>query len=152
VADGTYREFTVEPAYDRRTEGYGQHCAEMRWVVKGQSGAIQFLLYTGWYPGMIPKTSWTDWSDWASLRVEKKSGCHDAPMPADLGYHSPTPRYEGQDRMSDECHILGGPCYYDGSGLNAAKPFSILIHEGGEKLWEFLEAYYHETFPEVNRG
>lgn len=139
------RDFQVRPAYDKRAEGYGQGCAEMTWYVIGPKGAIQFNLLTGWYPHIIKKTTFDDWSDWAELRVRDPEP-HDKPMPADLGYHSYTPMYEGQDLMTGECHLLKAPCYYDGSGLNANKPFSILVHEGGDRLWEFLEGYYYETF------
>lgn len=138
------RKFEVSPAYDKKAEGYGIGAATMRFYVIGPKGAIQFVLYTGWYCHTIEKTSFDDWSDWRELMVRVQP--HDVPMPADLGYHSPTPRYEGQSLMQDNCSVLGGPCYYDGSGLNASKPFSILIHEGSDRLWEFLEGYYKETF------
>lgn len=142
------RKFEVYPAYDKRGEGYGQHCVTMRWLVIGPKGAIQFVLYTGWYPDVIPQTRWDDWSDWETLHVKHEASSSDLPMPCDLGYHSYVPHYEGQKPLTSHCHVLGDkPCFYDGSSLNAAKPFSILVHEGGEKLWEFLENYYRETFP-----
>lgn len=139
------RKFEVSPAYDKRSEGYGQGCATMRFYVIGPKGAVQFVCMTGWYPKIIKKTTFDDWSDWAELRIAPMQP-HDSPMPSDLGYHSPTPRYEGQSIMDQTCSILNGPCYYDGSGLNASKPFSILVHEGSDRLWEFLEHYYAETF------
>lgn len=152
---GLTREITFRPAYDKRStdpnKNYGIGCVTMTWYVKGPLGAIQFQLLTGWYPHIIKKTSFEDWSDWGELRVNDMQP-HDKPMPSDLGYHSPKPLYEGQTLMQEDCPILGGPCYYDGSSLNADKPFSILVHEGGERLWEFLEKYYADKFaatPEV---
>jgi hypothetical protein len=139
------RRFEITPAYDKRAEGYGQGSATMTFFVIGPLGAIQFKLMTGWYPGIIKKTTFTDWSDWAELRV-RDLGDLGKPMPMDLGYHSHAPHYEGQELMDGKCRILNGPCYYDGSGLNAEKPFSILVHEGSERLWEFLEMYYRDTF------
>jgi len=97
------------------------------------------------------------------------------PMAADLGYHSRVPMYEGQEPMGsvdyklsmDEskeglekfqsgrtatdtftpCPYLdGAPCYYDGSGLNAERVLQILIEQGGEAVWKYLEDYYHSTF------
>ena len=141
------RRFEVTPAYDKQNadpaKNYGIGCATMGWYVIGPLGAIQFKLMTGWYPHIIKKTTFDDWSDWGEMTIHMRE--HDEPMPSDLGYHSPIPRYEGQTPM-DSCSILNGPCYYDGSGLNASKPFSILVHEGGDRLWEFLEKYYHDTF------
>ena len=138
------RKFEVTPAYDKRSKGYGQGCATMTFYVIGEKGAIQFKLMTGWYPDTIKQTSHTDWSDWGELDIRREE--HMVPMPMDLGYHSPTPRYESQTLMDENCFLLHGPCYYDGSGLNANKPFSILVHEGTEGLWKFLEMYYHDTF------
>lgn len=139
-------DLVITPAYDKRGEGYGQRSLDMTWYVKGSEGAIQFRLFTGWYPDIIPRTTVSDWSDWRTLNVKRHMDDLNAPMPADLGFHSHKPLYEGQSLMDGHCSILDGPCYYDGSGLNANKPFSILVHEGGEKLWEFLEGYYRETF------
>jgi hypothetical protein len=69
------------------------------------------------------------------------------PYPADLGYHSPVPMYEGQDDFTQSCPVLGGkPCYYDGSALNADKIFDVLRAEGHEGVWRELEAYYNRTF------
>lgn len=138
-------EFKMTPAYDKRSEGYGQGCATMWFYVIGPLGAIQFSCMTGWYPRIIKKTTFDDWSDWGELMVGRMEP-HDSPMPSDLGYHSPKPKYDGQSLMSEDCSILHGPCYYDGSGLNANKPFSILVHEGSDRLWEFLDGYYRDTF------
>jgi hypothetical protein len=141
------RKFEMIPSFDKAAEGYGIGAAIMRFYVVGPKGAVQFVLSTGWYPNIIKKTTFTDWSDWGELEV-RKPGPNDAPMPWDLGWHSPVPRYEGQEPMSGECSVIQGECYYDGSGLNANKPFSILVHEGSDRLWEFLELYYRETFEE----
>jgi hypothetical protein len=40
----------------------------------------------------------------------------------------------------------GSPCFYDGSGLNAAGVFALLVMEGSEAVWERLERYYRSTF------
>jgi hypothetical protein len=137
------RQFEFKAAWDRRNEGdgrYGQHGAEMRFYLKGEEGAVQFILFTGWYAGIINKPD----AGWNALFV--KNGQMSEPLPADLGYHSPRQMYEGQSPM-DTCHILPeGKCYYDGSGLNANRIFSILMHEGEEAMWKALEDYYAETF------
>ena len=66
-------------------------------------------------------------------------------MPADLGYHSLTPRYHNQSAYT--CDILpGGRCYYDGSGLNSEPVYERLVREGGEAVWDALEQFYRETF------
>jgi len=71
-------------------------------------------------------------------------------LPADLGYHSPVPRYAGQTSMTDKCHLLDGPCYYDGSGLNADEFYKAAVASGNEEaVWLMLEAYYHEIFDDA---
>ena len=107
------REFEITAAYDKRPK-YGQHCVDMTFYVKGPKGTVQFKLFTGWYPRIIP-TPDTLWQELcAPLQVEE----HENPLPADLGYHSPVPMYEGQQLY--DCTLLPeGKCYYDGSGLNA---------------------------------
>lgn len=53
----------------------------------------------------------------------------------DLGYHAPSPQYDGQDRM-DACHLLpDGHCYYDGSGLNADEQFAARVLTAGPERW-----------------
>src|SRR5690554_1678397 len=43
---------TFEPAWDKRdpnpAKNYGVHGVELRMVLKGEKGAVQFVLYTGW--------------------------------------------------------------------------------------------------------
>lgn len=109
---------------------HGIHGLQIRWLVIGAKGAVQFLLYTGWLPE--PET-------------DLFSPVKTITLPADLGYHSLTPQYEEQSAM--DCELLpGGKCYYDGSGLNAQAPFTTLCNDGINALWAYLDAYYRHVF------
>lgn len=124
-------EFT--PAWDKRdpdpSKNYGIHGVELRMVLKGAKGAVQFVLYTNW---MLP-----------AVMREGGGSYHLPPMPADLGYHWIEPRYEDQRAM--QCEYTGtGKCYYDGSGLNAERIYEVLLREGSEGVWKALEAYYED--------
>lgn len=124
------------PAYDRRdpnpSKNYGIHGVDMRWYLKGESGVVQFVVYTGWH---LPH-----------VREELRNvPTQHHTMGADVGYHSKTPMYEGQE-ATHECNILNGPCYYDGSGLHALEMFDRLTEEGGEVVWVRLQKYYERTF------
>mgnify|MGYP001569974091 CR=1 FL=1 len=137
------RELVFTPAFDKRADdpkkNYGIHGVEMRWYVKGPLGAVQFVVYTGWMLDHIEKEMESKRHDSIGFSITR-------PMPADLGYHSPKPLYEGQSDRAD-CDLLkGGSCYYDGSTLNADVPFRILKEQGSEAVWKYLENYYHETF------
>ncbi|MDP9162377.1 MAG: hypothetical protein M3O09_19395 [Acidobacteriota bacterium] len=134
------RKLDILPAYDKVKEGYGVHGVEMRWYVTGPKGAIQFVLYTNWQLKHIQKKF--------DNRVNENDSrfthlfCH--PQPADIGYHSYVPHYEGHTPMSKECHLLKGPCYYGGSSLNAQIYYDILVERGGDALWDALEDKYKE--------
>lgn len=122
------RIFVVEPAFHKKNHGI--HCAELRMVVKGDRGAVQFVLFTGWY---LPHSSVADTK----------------PLPADLGWHSPKPMYKGQSPVRQSCEYLDGkPCYYDGTSLGAQDVFNLLISEGSDAVWTLLENRYHELFSE----
>lgn len=139
------------PAWDRRdptpSKNYGIHGVELRMYLKGPKGAIQFVLYTNWHLPEVQEEldrKFLARPDSVGLRVR-------APMPADLGYHSPVPLWEGQEPMSRECHVLGPgvTCYYDGSSLNAERIYEVLLREGSEGVWKELEEEYHSRFDEV---
>jgi hypothetical protein len=132
------RELVIRPAWDKRNpdpkKNYGIHCAGLCFYVKGPLGAVQFVMYTGWF---LPQNA-------ESMSSERLRSVY--PMAADLGYHSPKPRHKGQTLAQKDCEILHSPCYYDGSGLNAEPIMAKLIAEGSEAVWQALEAYYVETF------
>ena len=134
------RKLEISAAYDKHSKEPGKnyvHGVEMRWYILGPAGAIQFVLYTNWHLKHV--------QDEQDARLDRQFPhlfCH--PLPADIGYHSHVPRYKGQTILSENCDILKGPCYYDGSSLNAHQFYKILIEQGGEALWMALEKEYAE--------
>lgn len=104
---------------------HGIASPDILFLLRNDKGAVQFMLMTGWY----------------------LNGREGKPMPSDLGYHSLLPKYKGQEPLTQKCNWLNDmPCYYDGSTLNADKPFRILIEQGEEALWQYLEEYHKEIF------
>ena len=141
AVDVLRREVSMTPAFDKRdpnpSKNYGIHGVDLRMYVIGARGAVQFVLYTDWHLPHVDE----------ELRAK---GSLIGPTPADLGYHSPIPTYEGQENYAhDDCHLLGCRCYYDGSGLNAERIFDVLRSEGSDGVWRELEAYYDEALPSV---
>jgi len=128
-----------EPSYDRRhpdpARDYGIRDVLVRFVLKGPEGAVQLLFSTGWFLPHLRK----------ELRRRGFFGEFSYPMAYDLGYHSPRPISGGEVRF-DGCEILGGVCYYDGSGLRAVPLVEMLVAEGEEVVWRELEKFYRETF------
>ena len=132
-----------ECAWDRsdckpRSGGsHGVHGLEILFISKGEKGAVQFLISTGW----LPRQEEQDNGYFPMFYLEGKSYL------ADLGYHSKQPMFEGHTQSTDSCPWCGGePCYYDGSGLNASLAGYTLVNGGDEALWEFLDGYYNCIF------
>jgi len=137
------------PAYDKRDldpkKNYGIYGVEIIFILKGEHGAVQFLLYTNWHLPHVQKEI-----DSKLFNPEFPYLFH-KPQPADLGYHSYKPIREWQDTPSFEhCEILDEkPCYYDGSTLNAEPIFKRLLEEGDKGVWKALEDFYEKTFGEL---
>lgn len=135
-------EFT--PAFDKRApepnKNYGIHGVELKFYLGNDFGWVQFVIYTNWQlphinqePGTISAVNSGVFEYWMK------------PMPADLGYHSPKPLYEGQTSTKN-CHLLPGPCYYDGSALAAEALFDLLVAGGSDVVWKKLEELWQEHF------
>lgn len=133
------REIRFEVGYDHRSDpdpkkrSQGAHGMQIRFLLHGRKGTIQFLLYTDWMP------TWKSTGEGGQLF--KSMG----PMPADIGYHADEPQYEGQGTM--ECKERpSGQCYYDGSSLNAESIFRLFVKGGEKALWAALNEYYLDLF------
>ena len=110
----------------------------MSWYLTGEKGTIQFVIYTNW---QLPHVQ-------AEHDAKHDDHFLCKPLPADIGYHSPVPQYEGQTKMDGPCEFVDGDCYYDGSSLSAEKGYGILVAEGGDAVWDWMEGWYKETFEE----
>jgi len=144
MSEKLVHEIVFYPAYDKRNvdpnKNYGIHGVDMRWYVKGKKGAVQFVIYTNWYLPEVAKELEIKQNRMSTLYYNFFK-----PMPADLGYHSPVPHYKDQS-CKEDCEVIGKPCYYDGSTLNAEPVFDILLQEGSEAVWKYLDEYYYEVF------
>lgn len=128
------KEIKFSPAFDKRhidpSKNYGVHGVDCLWLLKGEKGVVQFKIFTNWY---LP-------------HIQEKLKEIYGPMATDLGYHSPVPIYEDQKPITSNCEFTNGPCYYDGSSLNAQKLFEILVEKGSEAVWEEMTNFYRSVF------
>jgi len=136
------------PAWDRRhpdpKKNYGIRAVHINFWLKGPKGVISFILYTNW---MLP--------DNEKETHNIHDGCHKTlchPLPADIGYHSYKPMYEGETKSDFDCQFLGQPCYHDGSALRATAVFDVLRREGDDGLWKALESEYLCQFENEGSG
>lgn len=133
-------------AYDLRrlepSRNYGIHNMEIQFAVIGAKGAVTITMSTGWY---LPRNQ-------RDYVISRSKGypwdIEDLARPniVDVGYHAKAPQYEGQDARAD-CHLLGGPCYYDGTSLWGNEAWRDgFLHGGTEWLWPKMEEYYWHRF------
>jgi len=134
----------VSPAFDKRdpdpNKNFGVHGCNLKFLLKGERGVVQFLIYTNWHLPHVTKD------------FERRDLGPSAwqPMAADVGYHSPVPMDEEQEPITEHCEYLDGkPCYYDGSGLYAEDVFQDMLREGDIAIWRHLEKYYVNHFGEL---
>lgn len=132
------------PAYDKRNNdpgyNYGIHGMTLRFVLKGEKGVAQFVIYTGWHLKHVQE----ELDRKPVHRDYPHLSCH--PMPVDLGYHSPVQMYEGQEPLKNCKYMNGKDCYYDGSSLNADALYWKFVEEGEDIVWKKLEEYYKKQF------
>lgn len=109
---------------DPKSHGIGS--GRLWFIFLGPKGATQWLLDTGWYLG----------------QDQRHGGKPDA---HDLGYHAREPQWEGQEPMGN-CDLWDGPCYYDGSGLNAMPHVQPFLRDGPAYIWRVLREDYDSRF------
>jgi hypothetical protein len=163
---------TVVGAYDRRhpnpAKNYGIHGMELRFVLKGERGAVQFVYYTPIHLEHVADEMLARACAESRLPIDrlKKVSAPDARgiaetikalslpssapkynpfrgMGADIGYHALEPQYEGQEPR--ECDLFG-KCYYDGSSLQAMEFGPKFLKGGSKVVWKMLEKKYKEMF------
>jgi hypothetical protein len=116
------------------------------WYLRGQAGAVQLM------GSLMPDIGVMGPDRKVTARIlgwiQTDAGYF---APWDLGFHSPKSLY-GPDikPFDDDCEIIGGPCWYDGSSLNAEAPFKRWAEGGFDDkiIRQELEYYYALTFYE----
>jgi hypothetical protein len=144
------RRVDLSPSFDRRDPNpsinYGIGAMRIWFHLIGPKGSVQWQIGTNWYCKSAQSHLSCLPERLSSAAENALGGNRYQPQGWDLGYHSPVPIYDGQTPIWDDCHVIGGPCYYDGSSLNAELLTDGFL-EGGERfLWPALEAYYRHTF------
>ena len=119
------------------SRNYGISTVRIVFYVKGPKGAVQWMIGTEW--GIDPVRKHMNGFPSHHREYQKPTGW-------DLGYHAHEPQYEGQSIQCKDCSVLNGPCYYDGSGLNADLLVEGFLARGTEWLWPKLEEYYASVF------
>ena len=134
LVNGFERIISFKPGYicsrpfgDGRS--HGKHGTDLIFVLRGEAGAINFTIYTGWSEDSI------EWRNGDKRHIL-------AVLPADIGGHGYKPRYSEQHRQEKCCWLDDKPCYYDGSSLQAEDVYKVLVTQGEEAMWEEMQRYY----------
>ncbi len=132
------------PAYNKMAEGRGRHGVNLLMALKGDDkGAVSFSLYTNWY---LPDDTISLIKSTVSADTEMKIETFFTPQPAGIDYHSLIMLSE-YDAKIDRCDLLDGqPCYSDGSVTASTHVYNLLLTEGDEAVWKYLEEYYRQLF------
>jgi hypothetical protein len=143
VGDFT-RRISFTTAFDKRDpnpgKDYGIGAVRIFFYLIGEKGAVNWTIGTNWYPRANQRED---------PRIMNMSFTGTEPSAWDLGYHAKEPFYEGQ-WSRDDCDVIGGKCYYDGSTLNAEQHLDTFLEQGLDAIWVMLEQYYHDTFDETD--
>lgn len=135
----------IDPAFDKRhpepAKNYGIKACHINFVLKGELGAVSYAVGTDWYL--------KDLQEGIRRRDAERGWFDTQPQSWLLGYHSPTPRYEGQEPHGPCEWLDGKDCYSDGWFLMGERVRDRLLIEGDKGVWAELEAYYAETFGEL---
>ena len=125
AGDGYERAVVFEPGWNDRAGKYGVHGMEIRFLLRGPKGAVNFVMSTGWVPGEKGVDS----------RVADLF-----PSATYLGYHAHWPQYDAEIERNGACEYLSGQeCYSDGSGLHAEPVLDDFIRRGDVAVWEALQ-------------
>lgn len=156
------RRIVFIPAFDRTDpdpkKNYGVGCLDLRFLVEGDKGVVEFHLLTQWYLKHVMKRRFKSLKEDVLARKEDFliENFLD-PYPADLCYYSPVRLSEDDSDWKNGVSYLGDkPCFYgykytDDNGFVAKEvAYWILVEHGDEALWKYLEEYHKEVFGEDN--
>lgn len=103
--------------------------ARIMFALRSEKGAVNFTL----------EVEHLGFSSSTSSRAKINS--------VDIGYHSYTPLHPEDFPITNSCELLDfKPCYYDGSGVASAKGLDILLVEGADALFDYLEKFHGDVF------
>jgi hypothetical protein len=145
------RSVKITPAFDQRSQGHGIGGCDLIMSLKGKTGIVYFSLATNWQLPHVTKGMLQETLNWQGSLTSVELETHFLPSPIERGYHSPVPVTLGQKYTRLTCHHFPGvtPCYCDSGCIIAEEVYKILLTEGSEGVWKYLEEYYKKVFSAV---
>lgn len=132
------REIKIRAAYDKRDpnprENYGVHGAHIYFTVKDERGGLTFSISTNWQLPHVEE------------ELKAKGRSFGGPLPFGVDIHRKKPKDpdypEGSGSYLPDCHVTGGECWCDGSGILGQEFFLTLIEGGDDALFERMERQF----------
>lgn len=138
----------------------GESSSQLWFQLFGELGMVELDISTNWYTPKVTERRLQEMKKDVWLQKEDFLLRHFwmGPQPLDLCYFSPVRKSE------DDCYWEDGaihhapnivPCYYgykysDEDGNDAKEvAYQLLLHEGNDGVWKYLEQYYVEVFGEL---
>jgi hypothetical protein len=161
MENGVSRKVIILPAYDKRdpnpNNSYGTNAMMLVFGIDGPDGCVRFQINTGWNLPHIQKEVIQRYKDEIVSIIEQQDENEwkymynpFLPHPSDLSYHSHEALAPGEFH-SDHCEWLSGTqCWFYGTSSEAKKVFDIMVRDGDEAMWKFLEDFYRDTFRVVH--
>lgn len=112
--------------------GDDRYPAQQRWLLRGPAGVVVFHAGRHRADGDSPCALCLRFR--SISHFDRDGHCWNA---WDLGVHSRTPLFDGQDEFEpgEDCYLLGAPCYYDGSSLQAGEVLDRWLALGRPLGW-----------------
>lgn len=134
--------------------------SDLWFQVIGELGVVEFQVATNWYTSGVMRDRLREMKKDVQRRQADFILVHSwmGPQPLDVCYFSPIKISEDDSYWEDGAvhhapHIV--PCYYgykykdsDGSS-SIERAYEILLREGDEGIFRYLEEYYLEVFGEL---
>ena len=153
------RKLWFTPAFDKTdpdpSKDYGVGDLELRFVLSGEKGAVEFQLATNWYqPHVMERRLQAVKRDVLMDKADFLIRHFIEPMPLDICYFSPVRLSEDDSYFENGIFTFRGgePCFYgyeyrnDQDEISHDAAYWKLVTEGDEALWKYLEDYYVRVF------
>lgn len=115
---------------------HGIHNSELRMIVQGPTAEVLLNISTGWQLSTVPASS--------RNILEYPNGNY-------VEFHTAAPMYEGQEmsprvEVADEAICKSWDCCYSDRGWTMADyPTTLLVAEGSEPVWKWLETTHDDA-------
>jgi hypothetical protein len=135
------RKVTFDPAYDKRhpdpKKNYGVHGVHIRFTIKNteEGQGLSFSIGTNWHLSHVQEEINSQPLD------SRFPFLFHHPQAFGVDIHQKAPNHESQPSR-ENCDLVDGPCFCDGSSFLGEKFLQTLIEKGDEGLFTQMEEQY----------